>query len=254
MQWYKHSCGKGKDPDIEDAISLFGVDAYYVFYRTLEIMGMEFDVNTPGENSFSITFFKSMFRMKWKTIVKILEFFSERKRILFEFSNNDRMQQISLKCPKLKSLCDEYTRKQLAQMSGQYPDTLRTKSGACPDQDTETETDLKKHVRGPYVIKEKIFQTCDLIARFPQKNRFNPYKFSNAKIKDGYHPDIILMAVVQIYQTWDTISEPWGYGMAILKTKQQNYNEKKHIAEAQKFRELWDLDPNIKTLISEIGG
>ena len=256
MKWFKHLVDSGDDPDIDDAISLFGPAGYYVFFRTLEIMGREFDPENPGKNKFSVLYFKSKFRCNWSTTKKILNYFHEKHRIQFVFTNTEHMDQIELNCPKLRGLCDEYSKKQISKKSGQNQEFVGTKSGHYQEQETEEEeeTDIKKHASGSFLIKEKIIEKCDQVARLPQKDKFNPYQFANAKIKDGYHPDIVFIALCGIQDSWDTISRPWGWGTSILKTKQQMYNEKKHTAESQKFKEMWSIDPRIKKLILDIGG
>ena len=54
MKWFKHLSGSGDDQLIMDAVSLFGPDGYYVYFRLLEIMADEFDVKNPGQNTFLI--------------------------------------------------------------------------------------------------------------------------------------------------------------------------------------------------------
>ena len=76
MKWFKHISDSGDDPDIDDAITLFGPDAYYVFFRTLEVMSREFDINTPGVSEFSVEFLRKKYRTSWRKTVKVLQFFT----------------------------------------------------------------------------------------------------------------------------------------------------------------------------------
>ncbi len=121
MKWFKHLVKSGDDSDIETAIELFGSDGYYVFFRTLEIMADEFD---PAGNVFLWDVFRKKFRITPLKLVKILSFFSKSDRILSRIFRQKRREYISLKCPKLKSLADEYTRKK----SGVAPEFVRTLS------------------------------------------------------------------------------------------------------------------------------
>ena len=118
MKWFKHLVDSGDDPDIDDAVSLYGYAGYYVFFRTLEVMAREFDIENPGKNRFSVSFFRKKLRSNWGTTQEVLEFYQDRKRIFFSFENEKKMNMINLNCPKLKKLCDEYTKKQLVEKSG----------------------------------------------------------------------------------------------------------------------------------------
>ena len=122
MKWIKHLVDSGDDPDIEDAVSLFGPTAYYIFFRTLEIMGREFDIENPGHNLFLTSFLRRKLRTKWKTFLKVMGFFQERKRFVFEIKGKGKTESIEIYNPKLKGLCDEWTRKALKK--------LRSDSGA----------------------------------------------------------------------------------------------------------------------------
>ena len=118
MKWYKHLTASGDDPDIHDSIEIFGPEGYYVFFRTLEIMSIEFDIENPGKNTFSRSFLMKKFQVSARKVSKILQFFNEKERIFCEFYNNGKMDMVSLNCPKLKELADDYTRKELARLSG----------------------------------------------------------------------------------------------------------------------------------------
>lgn len=111
MKWFKHISDSGDDQDIDDAVALFGPDGYYVFFRTLEIMAREFKIDSPGRNSFTKTFFFKKFRSSGRKVTKVLTFYNQRERIFFSVSDEGRLGTVSLYCPKLKDLCDEWTRK-----------------------------------------------------------------------------------------------------------------------------------------------
>lgn len=127
MKWYKHLSDSGDDPDIQDAMNLFGKDGYYVFFRTLEVLSREFDENNPGVSTFSLEYFSKRFhRMNWRSLAKVLQFFHERGRFLIQYSENKNFKEITIKCIKLKDLTDEYTTKLLKQKSGVCPDNVPT--------------------------------------------------------------------------------------------------------------------------------
>jgi hypothetical protein len=141
MKWFKHLVESGDDPDIGAAMEEFGFPGYYVFFRTLEVMSREFDVSKPGRNTFNMIWFcKRMAKLKQKTVIKILSFYDKKGRIKYKING----KEISLYCPKLKDLADDYTKKMLAIKSGQNPDKIRTKSGKNPSQDKDRDKDKDK--------------------------------------------------------------------------------------------------------------
>lgn len=122
MKWFKHISASGDDPDIGAIISEFGFKGFYIFFRTLEIMSREFDVNNPGKNNFNLKWFLDRFprRIKAKMVLKCLQFCSNfdaeslsKPRIIAEVQGN----RILLNCPKLKDLADNYTEKILRSQS-----------------------------------------------------------------------------------------------------------------------------------------
>jgi hypothetical protein len=117
LKWFKHLVKSGDNSDIETAIELFGPAGYYVFFRTLEIMADEF---SPDGNVFLWDVFRKKFRVSPAKLIKILQFFDEKNRIFLSFFNQNRKNYIRLKCPKLSTLADEYTRKK----SGVSPDKV----------------------------------------------------------------------------------------------------------------------------------
>jgi len=121
MKWFKHISDSGDDPDIDDSFSLFKSDGPYVFWRTLEVMSREFDISNPGINTFTIDFFSGKFRLRWDRVLLVLQFFNQRERIKIDLSNGDEFDYITLNCPKLKKLCDDWTKKQLPKGSEVSP-------------------------------------------------------------------------------------------------------------------------------------
>ena len=171
MKWIKHITDSADDPDIDDAITLFGSDGYYVFFRTLEVMGREFDVKKSGQNVFSATFFYKKFRLPAKKVDKVLAFYSKRKRIIFEKLDGDELPSVHLNCPKLGELCDEYTRKELKRLQSESGHVSGVGSGVCPVQDKEGEEEGEREEENPPYKSpqgdllpdefEEFWQACD---------------------------------------------------------------------------------------------
>ena len=155
MKWFKHISDSGHDPDIGELLSVFGTDGYYMFFKTIEIMSREFDILNPGENNFNYEFFINEFRkVSKRKINHFLKITNQQKRIINKITG----ENIFLKCPKLKDLCDEYTLKQI-KLSGQSRDKVGTKSGKTPESrartDKEEEADKEKDLKKDSKEKEK---------------------------------------------------------------------------------------------------
>lgn len=145
--------GSADDPDIDDAITIFGSDGYYIFFRTLEILAQEFDPNTPGEITVSREFFRKKFRVSWQKVVKVLSFYHERERIFHKFLDDKRLPSIWLHCPKYQELTDEYSKKLLKKMSGQTPDSCLDKVRV--EEEVEEEVDKDNNINNKR--EEKIY-------------------------------------------------------------------------------------------------
>jgi len=145
LKWFKHIVDSGDDPDVDDAITIFGTDGYYVFFRTLEVMSREFNVNNPGKNTFSVEFLRKKYRVSWGKVVKILSFYQEKERIFYKLFQDNHLPSIGLNCPKLQEISDEYTQKNIKKTSGQTPDTCRDK--VTIEEEREEERDKDKRIK-----------------------------------------------------------------------------------------------------------
>ena len=125
MKWFKHLVDSGDDPDIMEAIVRFKSDGYMVFFRTIEIISREFDVDNPGVNTFPVEVLRKKYPISWQKTVKILRFFHQKERIFIRFLKKCGINQVRLNCPRLKELSDEYTQRMLKEKSGDDPDTDR---------------------------------------------------------------------------------------------------------------------------------
>ena len=126
MKWFKHLIESGDDPDIGGIMNGFGFRGYYLFFRVLEIMAKEFEIENPGQNTFNFQWFLGRFprQVDKKTLLNFLDFCKNslsKTRIDYLLKGD----QIWLFCPKLKDLTDEYT----AKMLGVAPDSVGIKSG-----------------------------------------------------------------------------------------------------------------------------
>ncbi len=240
MKWFKHMVASGDDPDIDDAISIFGTDGYYVFFRTLEIMSREFDPKNPGKNRFSVTFFRKKFRISWRKVLKILEYFAEKKRIMYEISNGRKLDYIDLNCPNLKKHCDEFTQR----IMKKYENKLGSDSGVARDLEAEAEQEaeadyLKKHIlKNDFLKSEEIEfasekKICDLINQVSDDLKLRGV-FKNVDVfvgkmkKQNVNSRAVLHSLIRCSIKNQFTSTPWHYCQSIIKMENGNYNEREN--------------------------
>ena len=125
MKWFKHITDSLDDPFIFDLVSHFKGDGYMVFFGTLEIMSREFNIETPGICEISLKFLAKKLQLSVRFITKVLDFCAKNERIFYSIKND----RITLNCPKLIKMCDEFTQKALKEKSGVDPDTVGSESG-----------------------------------------------------------------------------------------------------------------------------
>ncbi len=138
MKWYKHLSGSLNNSFVFELIERFGGDGYLVFFGTLELMADEFDIKNPGISTFSIKKLTKNLQLSRQKAIKILKFCDEKKRIFINIQGDN----LTLDCPRLKELTDEYTQKQLSKMSGQTPDSNRDKLRP-KEAEAEAEAEVK---------------------------------------------------------------------------------------------------------------
>jgi len=68
---------------------------------------------------------------------------------------------------------------------------------------------------------------------------FNSRQFVQKCTNEKQHPAAIFDALAGIIEMWSKIKNHYTYGMAIIKTKSQNYNEAEHMKQAEVFKVDW---------------
>jgi hypothetical protein len=226
--------GSADDPDIDDAITIFGSDGYYIFFRTLEILAQEFDPNTPGEITVSREFFRKKFRVSWQKVVKVLSFYHERERIFHKFLDDKRLPSIWLHCPKYQELTDEYSKKLLKKMSGQTPDSCLDKVRVEAEEEKEAEEDNNIKATEPFRLPSKeiiengskntILQNIEAVSKelYDQKIWTDVYSFKNKMIKNNCNNKTILHGLTRVLLKKP--DDPWAYCQTIMKKEDGNFN------------------------------
>ena len=266
VKWYKHLVDSGDDPDIDSAVILFGSDGYYVFFRTLEIMAREFDIESPGKNIFLWEFLRKKYRISGRKLTKILSFFHQKNRIFFRVFKDGKNDMVELNCPKLKSLSDEYTQKKLSKMSGQSRDSIGNENRTDNRQQitdnrltmllTDPEGVGFLNLGGEYLkqIVEKGKKIDKLQDGSQGDKRINIWAWINQSVNNGGHPKAIDYSLDHLIKRWKGVGQSWPYIQAIFQMQNGNFWEQDHIAEAEIFKAEWEqLDDRLKGLVGQIG-
>jgi len=107
---------------------------------------------------------------------------------------------------------------------------------------------------------KSIKSSCDAIRKLPQKNghKFNPYQFVQKHVNDKRHPGAIADTITAMSDP-DVFSgirgDPFAYGNSILKTKNQNWNEKEAILIHEELKKITipELEQLTHGMLKEIG-
>jgi len=262
LKWFKHISDSADDPDIDDSMTLFGSDGYVVYFRTLEVMAREFDIENPGISTFSVSFYKKKFRISYKKLTKILKFFEKRKRFLLGFSQEDGLDMITINCPKLKDMCDEYTKKLLKEMSGQTPDKLRRIEEEVEEEVEEEKKRKDEPEKTPVPKINKLGSWIDenpgmkiYLSRF-EKNSWPKIKTAIGEaLKKNKHPIAIKDLIIYIHSRND-IEDPQTYFWKTINIVSGNYYAKTAETDhkAIKTQEIPDLKKIFDKMFSGING
>ena len=146
MRWFKHLTASGTDPDIGAIMDEFGFIGYFLFFRTLEVMSIEFDEENPGKNEFNFNWFLNQFprnvgRKKILTFLNFCQGSLKKKRIIYSLNGS----KIFLNCPKLKELTDDYTTRLIRSKSEVNPNIVRSNSEKNPSHRNKNIEDRNKN-------------------------------------------------------------------------------------------------------------
>lgn len=183
MKWFQHSTDSHDDPDISDAEDLFGDAGYNVFFKILEVYGREFNqLNDEGWLRISRTFVRRKLRKSWTKVEQMLNFYSERQRIMYEIDG----QFVSIKIPRFLDISGNWAKRK----------NINLKEKLCSPsvvplakEKEEEEKKKKKRINNIYkgpaqevldFLNEKAGQnykdTSNIIARLKQKKTVDECK------------------------------------------------------------------------------
>ena len=181
MDWYKHSTSSHDDPDISDAMDEFGHVAYAAFFISLEIYGQEYNhMNGDGWLTLSKRFLARKLRISQTKVEQILNFYSERQRIMVKVAENG----IAIKCPKFIDIASNWTKRTKTLPT----EGLQRDSVAPTAIEEEEEEEKKKHL----CLHKEIVQTYNGIlghlltpVRYELWNGSERYKNLQARWRSG---------------------------------------------------------------------
>ncbi len=177
MKWYKHISDSLDDPFIFDLVDRFGGDGYLVFFGTLEIMSREFNVGSPGTCTISRRFLTKKLQLSSQKVMKVLDFCNKKGRIMTSLNGNN----ITLNCPKLKDMCDDWTNRLLRSYSEVTPKK--------PRLEEEEEEDNKDSDISPICPHQKIVNAYHEI--LPELTRIKEWNETRRKLlKKRWSDDI----------------------------------------------------------------
>ena len=114
MKWFQHSVDSHDDPDISDAMAKFGDTGYSVFFILLELYGREFNnTNEDYYLTLSFVFIRRKLRKSSTKVQQILNFYSDRGRILHKIEGD----MVSIKIPSFVKKSDNWTRRKKKEKS-----------------------------------------------------------------------------------------------------------------------------------------
>ncbi len=108
-------------------------------------MSKEFDIHNPGFSQFSYKFLTKNLQISRRKLREILNFLRNKPENTRRFDITLNGNDIDIYCPKLKDLCDEFTQKQLAKLSGVNRDKVR--KPLIKEVELELEKDGKENIK-----------------------------------------------------------------------------------------------------------
>jgi hypothetical protein len=268
VKWFKHLTGSLNNSIISQAIEQFGGDGYLVFFGILEMMADEFDSYNPGKITLRMKKVRRNLQLSRQKTVKILRFFDQKAKEKLEKNQSFFVEiegdEIRLNCPKLKELCDEYTRKELTKVSGVSQELVRSKSGVRHRQQKQKQittvftggTDAGfLNVGGTFL--DEIIIKCQKIQILQGESRgdkkINIAAWVNQAVQEGAHPKAIDYSIEQLIIKWNNVGQPWPYVESIFQMKNGNFWEEEYIQESEKFKIEWEsISDKIKGLVEQI--
>ena len=157
MRWLKHLSSAHNDEAMSELLDEFGPAGYGVWWIILETIAAQMDKSQRCFARYSVKKWAKTCGISAKKFQKIVSFLSKIEKL--SAKNCEKNSDfLIIECPNLLKYRDEYTKK-----SGQTTDRRRIKSGATPDQETETEAETEAETETEAPMDEslqKAFESC----------------------------------------------------------------------------------------------
>lgn len=159
MEWFKHSTGSHDDPDLSDAMDEFGHAGYSSFFILLELYGEEYHhLDSEGFLKLSLRFVARNLRLSSTKVLKLLNFYSERGRIIFKIEGN----YVYLKSPKFDVIASNWVSRKKAKLDRtptEGPTEGATEAPTAIEVEVEVEVDKEKKKKKNICAPDPSFDT-----------------------------------------------------------------------------------------------
>jgi len=139
MDWFKHKTGSHENPDISDAMDEFGDSGYSVYFILMELYGKEFNRLIERKLILSKTFVQRRLRKSWTKVEQILNFYSDRQKILYHFDG----KFLTIEVPKFLEIASNWVGREQSKKN-QQPTEVPTEVPTAREEDREEEIDIKE--------------------------------------------------------------------------------------------------------------
>ena len=219
MRWFKHISTSQNDEKMSELMDKFGAEGYGVWWLILERIAEQMDETSRTFVRLSVKVWAKSCRISAKNFQNIVKFLESSGIFLLKFEN----EYLTINCPNLSKYRDEWSKKKIKN-SVKTPESLRSHSGATPEQDTDTDTDTEKDIYD--LAKAKSLSGKPDAAPLSQKNSeikkqaievleflnektgksFRPVdtnlKFIIARLKSGAHVEDCRAVIAKKYREW----------------------------------------------------
>ena len=131
MLWFRHLSHASDDEKLSRLIEIHGLKGYGFYWRLIEIISSQMDESDKFSCSYSVQKWAKNVDLRPTSFNRMLETCTK----LNLFSIETREELLTINCPTLLRMRDEYTKRRgrekenVEEISGHYPDTIRRVSG-----------------------------------------------------------------------------------------------------------------------------
>lgn len=205
MKWFKHLTDAHSDEDISKLIDMGGPAYYGMYFLTLELIGKQIDESEKCSVSYSQARLESFYGCSHKLLKSFLG--ASRETKLFHWNEtgekNKRKNMITLECPKLLKIRDNYTKNLQATDKALKRNLVRQKQVTDKqeedkEKDVDVEEEIKNNKKKADLQMESHFETFWNTSQFPKRSQDDKgsikKKYESLVIKEKISPENILLS------------------------------------------------------------